>query len=242
MNLLKLIMLMGLFLSGVAKADEDEIIEITAQDIVGTEELPVIHIELTVKKSRDLHVALQDLSTQRPVKTTMKRIKKSGKYHFEFKTNGVKPGKYRFNAYLTPRKKNWNDRIGQTESHDIEIIDAVKYVKKVKFGNKDRIKSVKWPKKIIDNKEHQLLVKFDITEPRDLHIKLLSSGNWEEFGALKYTINKPQDFTMPFDNLINSFEEGKYAWVVYLTDVGGEDSILPKKFGKHFEILKPIIK
>ncbi|WP_448248457.1 hypothetical protein [Thalassotalea agariperforans] len=238
LSLVKLVLFFTVVTSTLVKAESDEILSLSSQEIIGLEEMPVIHIELNVDKTRDLYVALQNLETRQPVKNTMKRIRKSGKYHFDFPLENIKPGKYRWNAYLAPRGKNWNDRIGQTVSQDVTIIAEPKYVKKVKFGKQDRIKSVNWPKQITDNKEQLLAIKFDVTEPRDLHIKLLSSVNWEEFGAIKYTISKPQDINIPFNDMLDNFEAGKYAWVVYLTEVDGTESILPKKFGKHFEIIK----
>ncbi|MGJ8694513.1 MAG: hypothetical protein ACSHW0_18780 [Thalassotalea sp.] len=231
------VILLTVLLSCSSHAEKvDEILSLSSQTIIGIAEVPTVHVELHVNKTRDLHVALQDLSTMRPVKTTMKRIKKSGKYHFNVKIEELKPGNYRWNAYLTPKNKQWQDRIGKTLSQNIEVINAAKYVKEVEFSKQDRIKSVLWPKQINDNKEHLLTVKFDISQPRDLHIKLLSSENWQEFGALKYTVNQPKDIVMPFNNIIDSFEAGKYAWVVYLTDVGSEEPLVKKKFGKHFEV------
>ncbi|WP_111977873.1 hypothetical protein [Algibacillus agarilyticus] len=173
------------------------------------------------------------MKTWKNIKTTRKRIKKSGKYHFKMPIENIKPGKYRVNAYLTPRGKDWQDKIGDQVGQNLTVVDADKYVKTINFNNMDKIKSAKWPKQINDNNEHILNIKYSLTEVRDLHIRLLNRKNWQAEGTLKFKVTEPGEISLPINNMLNDFPAGKYAWVMYLTAVD-ETERLSDKLGKNF--------
>lgn len=225
-----------LFVSFSSIAADDSIVSFELDNLqIGYEEQPVVHIELKLNKMRDLHVAIQHADSRQTVKRTMKRIKNSGKYHFSLEIDGVEPGKYRVNAYITPKGKNWNDRIGETRFQVITILDTPKAPKPSVFADKDLIKNVSWPKQINSDGEVILTAKYAITQPRDLHLKLFNSENWDELGALKYPVKTPGEIALPLTDLVTNFGAGKYAWVVYLTAVDSDQEV-SKKQGRHFVI------
>ncbi|MBU2924283.1 hypothetical protein Q4530_08270 [Colwellia sp. 1_MG-2023] len=213
----------------------DTITSLSATEVIGYEQSPTVYVELEVDKTRDLHVAFQTVKGARTIKKTMKRIKKSGKYHFEVEIDDLKAGQYRIAAYLTPRGKNWNDRLFQVKPFDFTVINEKKYVKKTIFSKQDKINFVKWPKQIIGKQEAKLTIQYDITEPRDLHIKLADSDTWKEFGALKFPVTEPGTFTLPLSNLTADFPIGNYAWIVHLAETGKKETI-SDKYGKHFTL------
>lgn len=214
---------------------EDSIVNLTATEIIGFKESPTIYVELEVDKTRDFHVAIQTMQGFQAIKRTMKRIKKSGQYHFEVDIDNLKAGKYRVASYLTPRGKDWNDRISQGQPFEFEVVNEEKYVKKTAFSSQDKIKFVKWPQKIIGNQEATLTIQYDIKEPRDLHVKLLDSDNWKEHGALKFPVTEPGNFSLPLSHLTNDFPVGNYAWVVFVAAKDKTENI-SEKFGKHFTL------
>lgn len=218
------------------QADES-IVNLTANKIIGFKESPTVYVELEIDKTRDLHVAFQNMNGFKTVKRTMKRIKKSGKYHFEVPLDKIDVGNYRIAAYLTPRGKDWNDRITQAQPFMFEVVNAEKYVKKSSFSKQDKIKFVKWPKRVIGNQEATLTIQYDIQAPRDIHVKLLDSDNWKEHGALKFPVTEPGNLTLPLSNLTVDFPLGNYAWVVYVAEKGKSEPI-SDKFGKHFTLAK----
>ena len=226
------VFILTLFCGSNAYAD-DNIISLSTNEIIGYKETPIIYVELTIDKTRDLYVAFQNMDGWQTVKTTMKRIKKSGKYHFEVPIEDLKVGKYRVDAYITPKGKNWNDRLNETHHVEFEVINQEKHIKQTVFSEQDRVKFVDWPKNIVGTQEATLTIKYDITEPRDLHIKLLDSSNWKEYGALKFPVTEPGDFVLPLSHLSEDFPSGAYAWVVYLTPTN-ELNKLSKEYGKHF--------
>jgi hypothetical protein len=216
-------------------ADKELISQYSVQDKIGYQEEPIVKLKITINKTRDLHVSVVDMQTWRPIKRTMKRIKKSGNYHFELSIDDLKPGNYRVDAYLTPRGKTWADRLDNALQQEITVVENPVYIAKTQFSSKDFIKQVTWPKKISSNQEHILTVKYGITEPRDLYIKLLDSTNWQEYGEVKIEITEPGEVSLPFSDMLNNFDHTKYAWVIYLTASGDEEPLI-KKFGKHFTI------
>ncbi|TLU64331.1 hypothetical protein FE810_12070 [Thalassotalea litorea] len=222
-----------------ALAKTDEIVSLSAQEQIGFTEKPVVHLEVAVKKTRDLHVAFQNSDDWTTVKRSMKRIKKSGKYHFTLDTEDLAPGNYRVSAYLTPRAKNWNDRLAPPTNVNVQVLDQKVFKKPAAaplgFAKRDVVKKVEWPTSVDGDQDLDLEVRYDITQERQLWIKLLDSENWEEHGSLKYLVKKPGKFNLPMNNVQSSFPAGKYAWVIYLTEVDGEEPI-GRKFGKHFEI------
>ncbi|TYK66234.1 hypothetical protein [Colwellia echini] len=225
--------LAAFYLSNVY-ADEG-FINLTATEIIGYQQSPTVYVELEVNKTRDLHVVIQTVDGSNPINRTMKRIKQSGKYHFEVEIDDLKPGKYRVVSYLTPKGKNWSDRIDQATPFNFEVINKPEYIKQISFSNQDKINFVKWPKKIIGTQEANLVIQFEITEPRDLHIKLLDSDNWKEHGAFKLPVVEPGNMSLPLSNLKADFPIGNYAWVVFLAPTG-ENEPVSEKFGKHFTL------
>lgn len=216
-------------------ANEDQIIELTVQDKIGYEEVPMVNVEVKVTKQRELYVAVVDMANWQTIKRTQKRIKKSGKYHFKLAIEGLKAGQYRVDAYLAPRRKGWNDRITEPTQTNFDVINKPKRPKKSEFSKQDKINNVTFPKQVVGLEEVTLTVQYDITQPRELHIKLLDSGNWKEFGALKFPVNKTGEISVPLSNMTEDFPASKYAWVVFLSEKGKVEP-LGKKQGKHFEL------
>lgn len=216
---------------------EELITSITADETIGFKQTPIVHVELEIDKTRDLHVAFQTLDGSRTLKTTMKRIKESGKYHFEVPIENLTSGKYRIASYLTPRGKNWNDRIYQAPHFLFNVVDQETYVETTAFSSQDKIKLVEWPKQIVGLQEATLKINYEITQPRDIHIKLLDSDNWKEFGSIKYSVAEPGNISIPFSQLTNDFPAGNYAWVIFIS-VNGETENIGKKYGKHFTLVQ----
>jgi hypothetical protein len=238
MKLLKsfvLVVVAVLLLSTPVLANEDKIVEFIVQDKIGFEEVPVVQVEVQISKIRELHVAVVNLDGWKTVKKTQKRIKQSGKFHFEVPIDNLQPGKYRVDAYLSPRRKGWKDRITEPTRRNLTVLNKAKTPKKPLFSKQDKIKSVTFSKTVRGNESIALTVKYDITEARNLHIKLLDSGNWKEFGALKFPVNKTGEINLPLSNMADDFPASKYAWVVFLSE---KDQVEPlgKKQGKHFEL------
>ena len=237
---------------------EDKINTFSVQEILTVGEIPVINIDVEVSNKRDLHVVLKDGKTQRNIKTIKKPIKNSGKFHFNFDIDELPPGNYRWNAFITPRKKNGNDRIGDSSTQMMKVITLEQAaIAQQKFkqhqknnkvnkatekqdntANKDGFKKISWPKEISNNDAYTLTVDYLVTQARDIHIKLLNSENWEEHGKVKMSVNENGTFSLPFDSMLENFGPGKYAWVLSITEVGEPDNIV-KKMGRHFVISKP---
>lgn len=216
--------------------NEDEILEFSVQEILGTEEQPTVRIKLNIEKTRELFVAVQDLNNKmQRVGSTQKRIKKSGSYHFNMDVD-LKPGKYRFNAYIAPRGKGWNEKIGKPVNFNVTVVDEPKYIKKPQFGTTDKVKQITWPKSIIDDTEQVLTIKYDITQPRILLLKLLNKKGWKEEAVLKFALKEPGQQSLPISSMLSDFGAGDYAWAALITDTETGETIT--KQGKPFTIEK----
>lgn len=237
-----------------ANDGKEGIVEFTVQEKIGTAQVPVINVEVNVNKTRDLHVVFKEAKSGKKIKSTFKRIKKSGSYYFKVKVGNLSPGRYQWSAYLAPRKKNWNDRLGEPVNQIMQVVNAEKFeqkavkkqtkkvvrnnVKKKDFAKKDGFKKIDWPKNISTNDELILTVQYLVTQERDIHLKLLSSKDWEEHGALKVNVKENGKFSLPFSSMLENYGPGKYVWVMSITEVGNPDKIL-KKQGRHFVISQP---
>ncbi len=226
--------LLAALLSFNLAANTDEINSLSTQEKIGFEEVPVIYVDVSVSKIRQLHVAVVDMSTWQNVAKTNKRIKQSGNYHFELPIEGIKPGRYRVDAYLSPRGKGFADKITEPTRTQIQVIKKARFEKPSIFNVIDKVRQVSFPKIVDGNEDVNLKVQFFIKEPRDLHMKLLSSENWKEFGALKFPVNEPGEMSLPLTNMAGDFPAGKYAWVVSITEKGKTEPLA--KMGKHFEL------
>jgi hypothetical protein len=214
--------------------EEDKILAFSVQETLGSEEKPTVRIKLDIQKTRELFVAVQDINNKmQRVDSTQKRIKKSGNYHFDMDID-LKPGKYRFNAYIAPRGKGWNERIGKQQSVNVTVIDAPKYIKKTKFSKTDKVKQITWPKSISDNTEQVLTIKYDITQPRILLLKLLNKKGWKEEAVLKLPLKQPGQQSLPINSMLSDFGVGDYAWAAIITDE--ETGEVITKQGKPFTI------
>lgn len=212
----------------------DKILQFSVQENLGTQEVPKINVKVMVQKTRELYVSVQDLNNNnKRVTSTKKRIKKSGNYHFDIDIK-LKPGKYRFNAYLAPRGKGWNERIGNQLNAEMIVVNAPTYVKATEFSTNDKIKEIVWPKKITDNKEHTLTVNYNITEPRTLLVKLYNKKGWKVEGELKFPLKEPGQTSVPINNMLKSFGTGDFAWTAIISDKIGSAEI--NKKGNHFTI------
>ncbi|WP_158971846.1 hypothetical protein [Paraglaciecola sp. L3A3] len=227
------VMVAGLLLFKPVLANEDKIVEFIVQEQIGFEEVPVIQVEVQVSKTRELHVAVVNLDGWKTVKKTQKRIKQSGKFHFELPIENLQPGKYRIDAYLSPRRKGWKDRITEPTRRNLLVLNKTKNPKKSLFSKQDKIKKVNFPKQVVGSQAVELNIHYEVTEARDLHIKLLDSSNWQEFGVLKFTVTENGQISIPLSNMPTDFPTSKFAWVIYLTEINKLEPI-SKKQGKHF--------
>lgn len=216
---------------------KDNFVSFSIKEKIGYQDAPTVFVELELNKTRDLYVAIQDAKEWKTVKRTMKRVKKSGKYHFEIPVENLKPGTYRVDAYITPRGKDWNSRIGDSKQVMMQVVDEPNFVEQTAFSSMDKVRFVDWPEQIVGVQEAILMVKYEITEPRDLILKLLNSDNWQEHGELKFPVEEPGNFSLPLSHLTEDFNEGKYAWVIYLTEQGQNEPV-SDKYGKHFVLSK----
>jgi hypothetical protein len=142
MKLLKslvFVILAGLLLSKSALANEDKIVEFIVQEQIGFEEVPVVQVEVQVSKTSELHVAVVNLDGWKSVKKTQKRIKQSGKFHFELPIENLQPGKYRIDAYLSPPRKGWKDRVTEPTRRNLLVLNETEIPKKSLFSKQDKI-------------------------------------------------------------------------------------------------------
>lgn len=231
-----LLMLMVLSV-GAISAPNEQVVSLETPEKIGYQQTPVIDVHVVVMKKRDLHINLQHKvdGNWNTVKRNFKRIKQSGNYKFKLSLDGLAAGMYRWNAYLTPRKKNWNDRIGQQITASMTIVDAPSFIEKKRLAKIDKITHVEWPKTIEDDQTYTLSIRYKISEARELHIKLFNKKNWQEAGSITIPVSEVGDVQVPFDSLVSNFSAGKYAWVIHLADKAG-NQLNEKKFGKHFVI------
>ncbi|TKB43583.1 hypothetical protein [Thalassotalea mangrovi] len=214
----------------------DVIHSFSAPEIIGVKDVPRVNLVIDVTKPRELHVTLQEFGTWRTVKSMTMRVNESGNYHFDFEVEELTSGRYRWNAYLSPRGKKWQDRLTEPHRDSMQVIAKDHYTPPKNLAKHDRVKSVNWPKTIVDDKEHILTVKYDVTTARDLEIRLLDSTDWQEFGNVKVTVEESGQIQLPFNSMLSNFPAGKYAWVVDLKEQDSDNSILAKRLGYHFEI------
>ena len=220
------------FLAGSVFA-EDRILSLTVQGKLGYDEIPVVRVEVDLKRARDLHVSFQTWGDFKPIKRTMRRIPESGKYHFEVPFDNLKSGRYRVAAYLTPRGKDWNNRLGETSHASMEVVDTPTLVQEALFGDEDRVSFVDWPKEVAGDEEVTLKILYELTEPRELIVRLANSENWKQHGEVVVTVTEPGEVTIPLANLTSDFPAGNYAWIVFLAEPGSNEAI-SEKYGKHF--------
>lgn len=219
----------------VAADKEDKILSLSTKGKLGTTEVPVVEIELSVKKRRDLHVALKNLvDPSKNVRKELKPIKKSGKYHFKIDVDGLEPGKYRLDAYMAPRKKDWNDRVGNVERFEFEVVDAPVYEAPKEFSSTDALTKLDFAKEVVGNGEYTLSIAYQITQPRELFIRLLNKDGWKEHGKLKFPLKEPGQISIPFVELADQFPAGDYAWVIQIREPGQEQEMV--KRGLHFTL------
>ena len=212
---------------------DDTILDLTVQERLGYDEVPVVRVEVELQTSRDLHVSFQSWGDWKSIKRTMRRIPESGKYHFEVPFDNLRPGRYRVAAYLTPRRKDWNDRLDDATHASMEVVDTPTYVRQTLFSDHDRVRFVDWPKEVVGNEEVTLKVRYEVTEPRELIVRLANSENWQQYGELVFKVQEPGTTTIPLANLTSDFPAGKYAWIVFLAESGTKDPI-SDRYGKHF--------
>ncbi|TRX57982.1 hypothetical protein [Thalassomonas sp. M1454] len=226
----------ALVLSISVHANEQEgVISLSVPDKIGFAERPIITVDVDIAQTRDLYVALQNGKTFKSIKSQFKRISKSGTYKFQLDVGTLKPGSYRWNAYLTPKGKNWNFRLADSTMAMMDVVNRELYKTPVVLGTSDKISKVNWPDQINDDNSYDLSIDFDVTEPRILHVKLLESETWKEFGAIEFPVKEPGNMTLPFEQIVTNFPAGRYAWVIYLVDEKGQQ-LEKRKFGKHFNI------
>ncbi|MGJ8680697.1 hypothetical protein [Paraglaciecola sp.] len=234
----RLVLSVLLFIS-VNAFSADSILSATLEKSeIGVKEKPVVSLNLEVSKTRELFVAIQDTKSWRRVKQSMFRIKKSGKYHLAIDVDNLQPGQYRVDAYLTPKGKTWVERFAEPIFNDLTVVDKVKTAAPSNLAKTDQVLKSTWPMWIDDDQDTLLKIRFDISEPRDLHIKLLNTQTRKELGALKLPVDKLEDVIIPFSDMQSNFEYGSYVWISYLTERNSLQGVSEKK-AKYFNILPP---
>ena len=88
-----------------------------------------------------------------------------------------------------------------------------------------------WVKKI--DRIPTLEIRYSITEPRDLLVRLANSDNWKQMGEMIFPVKEPGTTSVPLANLTSDFPAGNYAWIVFLAEPGTKEPQLGK-LGKHF--------
>ncbi|EWH09216.1 hypothetical protein DS2_13684 [Catenovulum agarivorans DS-2] len=236
----KIFLVFALLSQSFFSVNADEIVHFEVQPKLAVDDVPVVRVQVKLDKTRDLHVAVQDIDNNwKQVTSTMKRIKKSGNYHFEMPLDDLKVGNYKWNAYITPRGKNWNDKIGEQLSQNMQVVKAIpKQPAKAKMSQRDVIQKIAWPEVVSDNAEHVLEVKYAVTQARDLHFILYDKKGWKNMGNVKITVAEPGVFSLPISNILAEYPEGEYAWTVWLAEVDSEKQVT-KPIGKHFKVVKP---
>ncbi|GGA75941.1 hypothetical protein GCM10011369_17270 [Neiella marina] len=239
--IIRVLAILSLAWAGLANAN-DQISNLVVEQEIGPNQPPLIEMDLQVSKQRELHIAMIRLEDWKNVKRIQKRIKKSGPVKLRLPVADLKPGSYRIDAYLAPRRGGWTDRLAEPTSANLSVVtDAqlaekkqAKKNQKPQFAKEDKVLLVNFPKTVGDEPV-DLAVKFQISQNRTLKIKLLSSENWEEFGALDFPVERNGDLNVPLENLAAQFPPGKYAWVVQILDDNDE---VVAKLGKHFTLGK----
>ncbi|MBD1388347.1 hypothetical protein IC617_02805 [Neiella sp. HB171785] len=220
----------------------DQITNLVVEQEIGPNQPSLIEMDVEVSKQRELHIAMIRLEDWQNVKRIQKRIKQSGPVKLRLPVADLKPGSYRVDAYLAPRRGGWTERLDQPVSANLTVVSDAQLAKnkqaksqqKPQFAKEDKVLQVKFPKTVGDEPV-DLAVKFQITQNRTLKVKLLSSENWEEFGALDFPVERNGDLNVPLENLAAQFPPGKYAWVVQILD---ENEEVVAKLGKHFTLGK----
>ncbi|WP_096084617.1 hypothetical protein [Agaribacterium haliotis] len=215
------------FFVAVVHASEkkvDQINTFSAVEYIGGKEKLRVDFDVDIKKARDIYILVRYFDTWKNISERRLRIKKSGTYHVELDTEGLKPGQYRVGAYMTPRGKNWNARVGNEMNSVFTVVDSDVYQEQVVFSDTDKVDRVRWPKEV-GNEENTLHVNYSITQPRDLHIKLFDKQSNQAVTTIVYPLTKPGEWSLPITKLAEKIPAGGYVWVVYVSESKADEAI-----------------
>ncbi|MCM2678526.1 hypothetical protein [Echinimonas agarilytica] len=234
-TILKLIFLFPmLWLASAIAAPSDVITSLKVDPEIGYEQTPVVRLSVEIETQRDLHVVMQRSGDWKTIKKVTQRVKKSGNYTLKLPVENLQPGEYRVDAYLSPRRKGFKDKIGQVSRVPLKVLDKPT-IEKEKFAAEDKVLNVTFPKQVTSNGVVDLDIKFQVVQARVLQIRLLDSDSWEEFGELTYPVPHNGNISIPLENMSEQFPTGNYAWVISLLD-NEQDKQVMAKLGKHFTL------
>ena len=216
-------------------AQENVITNVKVQEKIGLSEIPIVQLSVKVTKPLDLNVAIQNMQTWKTVSRSANAIELSNDYYVEMPIKDMLPGRYRIDAFLSPKGKGFKGKLAKPVRTQMIVINEPTFQKPLKLSDEDKVKQVKFPKVVTGSEEVTLTLKYDVKGARDLRVRLLSSVNWKEFGTLKFPIKETGEMSVPLVNMIEDFPAGKYAWVVTITEPGKTEELA--KMGKHFELV-----
>lgn len=216
-------------------AQENIIENVKVQGKIGLTQVPIVQLAVKVTKPLELNIAIQNMRTWKTVSRSRNLIESSNDYYVEMPIKDIVPGRYRIDAYLSPKGKDFTGRLADPVHAQMLVINEPTFEIPLKLSGEDKVKQVQFPKVVIGAQEVTLTLKYDVKGARDLRVRLLSSVNWKEFGTLKFPIKESGEMSVPLLNMIDDFPAGKYAWVVTLTEPGKTEELA--KMGKHFELI-----
>lgn len=230
-------LLNSVFTLSTAHAQSDEITHVKVPSIIGYEQNVTVYVQVDVKKSRDLHVTIQNTKNWKNEKSILKRIKKSGAYHFEVKMKDqLKPGSYRWNIYLSKKKGGWKNKVSETKSINLIVSEEPQVITKKIKKVVESVTSISFPALIKDNKAVELSVKYKVNAKRDLVLKLQNKSNWQYIGEVVYPIKESGIFTLPVKNMITDFPMGEYRWEVFLAEKENKNKKVSDTLFSSFEV------
>lgn len=220
-HFLVLFLLLVSAFSCVASADSDDFINsLDVPDFVGGDQPLRVDVDLKVAKTRDVYFVLQHFGSWKKLKEKTARVTASGKYHVNFDTKGVEPGKYRVVVYVTPRDQNWNHRVGNELNAVTSVLTESAWNEHV---STEAISEVRWPRRVSTGKE-VLGVSYRINAPKLLNLDLLN-GDGDVISNIQYPVTESGDFSLPIDDLFGKVGAGRFTWKVLLLAEDGESAV-----------------
>ncbi|WP_043317009.1 hypothetical protein [Microbulbifer sp. HZ11] len=208
------------FSCGVSAGSDDFINSIDVPDVVGGNQPLRVDVDLKVPKTRDVYFVLQYFDTWKKFKQKTARVTKSGKYHVNFDTTGIDPGKYRVVVYVTPRGENWNHRVGNEVNVNFSVLTESAWNEHI---STEAISEVRWPRRVSTGKE-VLAVSYRINAPKLLNLDLVN-GDGDLVSNIQYPVTESGDFTLPIDDFFGKVGSGRFSWKVLLLAEDGKSAV-----------------
>ncbi|AQQ67189.1 hypothetical protein Mag101_05705 [Microbulbifer agarilyticus] len=205
---------------GALAESGDFINRIDVPNFVGGNEPLRVDVDLKVAKTRDVYFVLQYFDTWKKIKEKTARVTSSGKYHVNFETDDIDPGKYRVVVYVTPRDQNWNHRVGNEVNANFSVLTESAWNEHL---STEEISEVRWPRRVSTEKE-VLGVRYRINTPKVLSLDLVN-GNGDLVSNIRYPVAESGDFALPIDDLFGKVGPGRFTWKVLLLAEDGESAV-----------------